>query len=344
MKNLFTIAKRRKTRLLHSGYRYEGKLLKNSIDSYFLNNKHVKYLIEKMDIALVGISNSIENLENFFNIAVDLVEDYNITKKRPPVVTTKTGYAVTITLVNVGTTIAADIRLIDNKSTSDRFIQLSNRIPSITIYISKKDYVVEAAFRGTFVADDVSFKFYEKSDREYTEGVGWITTESNDNLVRIRKSFPASARIPHLKLTTSIPEKIKYLYSNGTNITSLVDLKTNYSLSLTDVSDIEALFNVGTVSSTPRRLIISYGNDDVFVSDTIYVDTNTSERFWSDIVGWLLLDDYFSITYDSGLDKYSINDVIHKRTYIHIKCLADITTENDIVITTENDIVITTEI
>lgn len=65
------VAKRRKTRVLHGGYQYEGKLLRGSIDNDLLANPHVSYIVGKIDLLLAKVTAAIGQIENFFNIAED---------------------------------------------------------------------------------------------------------------------------------------------------------------------------------------------------------------------------------------------------------------------------------
>ena len=65
------ISKRRRTRILHGGYQYEGKLLKNSLDPEIQQNPHIKYVVGRIDLLLTRVSRAIGQIENFFNIAED---------------------------------------------------------------------------------------------------------------------------------------------------------------------------------------------------------------------------------------------------------------------------------
>lgn len=69
--NLRNITKNRKTKVLHTGYQYEGKLLKSNIDAHYLKNPHIKYLVDRIDAMLVRVSRALGQLEDFYNIAKD---------------------------------------------------------------------------------------------------------------------------------------------------------------------------------------------------------------------------------------------------------------------------------
>lgn len=71
MTNPREVAKRRKNRVLHGGYQYEGKLLRNSIDDSYLVNPHISYLVGRIDMLLARVTKAIGGIENFFNIAED---------------------------------------------------------------------------------------------------------------------------------------------------------------------------------------------------------------------------------------------------------------------------------
>jgi len=171
------------------------------MDSYFLNNKHVKYLIEKMDIVLVGISNSIENLENFFNIAVDKIEDFNVAKKIAPITITKTGYNLNFKFLNNDrqhTQLYVDIRLIDSNDKSDKFIRLSNSISTTDTYVSQSAYNMEIYIRN---CNDTTpdMVIYEQINGEYVEVSSTIERPDQTSML-VLKSYPANNKIPNLKI------------------------------------------------------------------------------------------------------------------------------------------------
>jgi len=127
----------------------------------------------------------------------------------------------------------------------------------------------------------------------------------------------------NLVLLTSnvyIPDIIpKYLFSKSGVITLPIydDFITEYDESLyTDVSTIETNQGVGTPGIL--NTVLSYGRGSICLEETVNLDLTDSSTFLNDINGWLFMNNFFSISYDVGLDKYLVNDPSNK-AYIHIK-------------------------
>lgn len=118
---------------------------------------------------------------------------------------------------------------------------------------------------------------------------------------------------PHF---SSVP--LYVFHKDDADTSTLLSLVGEYGVSFTDASTIEAEF---PTIGTPGILSVTVTYGDTFTSDyleeTINVDTTSSAIFWTDINNWLLLNNFYDITYDGGLDKWLINSPSNS-AYIHI--------------------------
>jgi hypothetical protein len=68
---LYRIAKHRRDRLKHTGYRYENTLLRKNMDAVYLKNSKISTLVLAIDKVLTYISRCIEDIEDFYNFTKD---------------------------------------------------------------------------------------------------------------------------------------------------------------------------------------------------------------------------------------------------------------------------------
>lgn len=117
---------------------------------------------------------------------------------------------------------------------------------------------------------------------------------------------------------TIAPDPVaKYLFSNAaTDTSSAASIVSAYNTTYTDISTIETYFGVGTAGIATVEG--SYTRNGSYLRETFYADKTSSASFWADIIGWLYLNNFYGATYDSGLDKYLINDS-QNHAYFHIK-------------------------
>lgn len=87
-----------------------------------------------------------------------------------------------------------------------------------------------------------------------------------------------------------------------------LDVIDQYNTGIFLNTDIEDRFPaIGTPSIATISIwftLVSGG----FVTDVFYADTTSSLSFWTDVEGWLQMNDYAGIVYDIGTDKWLIDD------------------------------------
>ena len=104
-------------------------------------------------------------------------------------------------------------------------------------------------------------------------------------------------------------EPPKYLFQKFSGVNNPItrsEMEANYLTGLFNSSDIEVSNNIPIVGIAPIR--IHYIENTTVIFDDIIVDTTSSTSFWTDINGWLQMNNYHEITYDALLDKWVIND------------------------------------
>jgi hypothetical protein len=108
----------------------------------------------------------------------------------------------------------------------------------------------------------------------------------------------------------------KYVFSrNGANVSTGLDTRSAYDIAYTDVSSIES--NQGVGAPGILNTVLTYTRTSIYLSETVHLDLTDSTTFWNDVKNWLYMNNFYGIVYDSGLDKYVINDVTNK-SYLHI--------------------------
>ena len=91
------------------------------------------------------------------------------------------------------------------------------------------------------------------------------------------------------------------------------DLIATYPAGFKETTEIDSQVGVGTPGMV--SLNIYYGNKNTFASDTINVDTTSSASFWTDVIGWLQMNNFFGATSD-GIG-YTVDDK-RNATYVMI--------------------------
>lgn len=117
--------------------------------------------------------------------------------------------------------------------------------------------------------------------------------------------------------TIAVDLVAKYVYSQSETITtSAASIIAGYNIAYTDVTNINNYFGVGTAGIATVE--ISYTRNGAYLREVIYADKTSSTSFWTDITGWIYANNFYGITFDSGTNKYIINDS-GNHTYYHIK-------------------------
>lgn len=136
-----------------------------------------------------------------------------------------------------------------------------------------------------------------------TPGVYTVTVTDNKNRVKTGSYTVVEGVLP-----PSV-----YLYELFEVISDYEGLQDRYIDGQFDYQIIEGDYGVPSAGNTD--IIITYGNQDEFLSEIITVDTTTSNSFWADIKGWLQMNNFYDIELDGS--QWLILDPTN-RTYISL--------------------------
>lgn len=191
MRNLYDILKNRKTRILHSGYRYEGKLLRNNIDGQYLGNKHTNYVVRKLDLILASISDAIGNLELFFDIATKPITRPTTSAASNTKQISRSTYNINVSFTNLSSDeCVGHISFFGPNNESGGFISLNNLKGPVSLHGMK--YTIKLQFEGSFINNNV--EIYERTGKNF-EIVEW-DMEGGGDIIIAQKIFD---KVPDLK-------------------------------------------------------------------------------------------------------------------------------------------------
>lgn len=116
--------------------------------------------------------------------------------------------------------------------------------------------------------------------------------------------------------------RVKYVFHrDGLNTATEGTVVAGYTEDYVDAPTIEAEWpTIGTPGIVQVTITYVDTFEVVYLEETINVDSTSSATFWSDINGWLLLNNFNDIIYDGALDRWTINSSTDT-CYIHIKAI-----------------------
>jgi hypothetical protein len=130
------------------------------------------------------------------------VEDYQPTRKVAPITITKTGYSLSVKLINRVYPTTADISFIDNNGQSEKYYKLSSVFTTFSTYLSQTKYTIFATLKNSNTLSIESI--IEKINGDNVDGTGsWNVVNVDSSTVTMSKTFNAGSRIPDITIVTS---------------------------------------------------------------------------------------------------------------------------------------------